>query len=247
VFSRLLRFLLCLGKAVSRIPLRSPAAGPRREPSGPCRTPDHRPRFFELIQKLRADGEQIAPCQTDDLVHIPEACSHHLRLVTEFLVVVVNARHGCNTRILVGSYLCSAVLFPVPIINPAYEGGDESDARLGASHRLGKAEQKRQIAVDAFQFKDLRCPDSFPGTRSLDQNSIPRKTFLFVERNELSPLGNSANGIETQTGWDFGGNPARYHVENFRAEQHEEMVDELFSHVLLTAAMFRCRFGCFFE
>jgi transposase len=46
VFSRLLRFLLCLGKAVSRIPLRSPAAGPRREPSWPCRTPDHRPRFF---------------------------------------------------------------------------------------------------------------------------------------------------------------------------------------------------------
>src|SRR5665811_1589729 len=46
VFSRLLRFLLCLGKAVSRIPLRSPAAGPRREPSSPCRTPDHRPRFL---------------------------------------------------------------------------------------------------------------------------------------------------------------------------------------------------------
>src|SRR5450756_2469392 len=46
VFSRLLRFLLCLGTAVSRIPLRSPAAGPRREPSSSCRTPDHRPRFL---------------------------------------------------------------------------------------------------------------------------------------------------------------------------------------------------------
>ena len=102
----------------------------------------------------------------------------HLRLVTEFLVVIVNACYGGNSWILVGSYLCSAVLFPVPIVNPAYEkGGDESDARLGASHRLGKAEQKRQIAVDAFQFKDLRCPDSFPGTRSLDQNSIPQKPF----------------------------------------------------------------------
>src|ERR1035437_7719486 len=38
VFFRLLRFLLGLGEAVSRIP--------RREPSSPCRTPDHRPRFF---------------------------------------------------------------------------------------------------------------------------------------------------------------------------------------------------------
>jgi hypothetical protein len=46
VFSRLLRFLWGLGKAVSRIPLRSPAAGPRKEPSSTYRTPDHRPRFF---------------------------------------------------------------------------------------------------------------------------------------------------------------------------------------------------------
>jgi transposase len=46
VFSQFLRFLLGLRKAVSRIPLRSPAAGPRREPSWPCRTPGHRPRFF---------------------------------------------------------------------------------------------------------------------------------------------------------------------------------------------------------
>src|SRR5208282_5949708 len=175
-------------------------------------------RVFELIQKLRADGEQIAPRQTDDLVDIPEACAHHLRLVTELLVVVVNARHGCNTRILVGSYLPSAVFFPVPIVNPAYERGDESDARLGASHRLGKAEQKRQIAVDAFQFKDLRCPDSFPGTCNLDQNSIPRKTFLFVERNELSRPCKSTGRIETQAGWNLGGNPTRYHVENLRPE-----------------------------
>jgi transposase len=46
VFSQLLPFLLGLRKAVSRIPLRSPAAGPRREPSSRCRTPDHRPRFL---------------------------------------------------------------------------------------------------------------------------------------------------------------------------------------------------------
>ena len=46
LFSQLSRFLLGLGKAVSRIPLHSPAAGPRMERSSPCRTPDHRPRFF---------------------------------------------------------------------------------------------------------------------------------------------------------------------------------------------------------
>jgi transposase len=46
VFSRLLCFLLCLGKAVSRIQRRSSAAGPRREPSSPRRTPDRHPRFL---------------------------------------------------------------------------------------------------------------------------------------------------------------------------------------------------------
>src|SRR6202162_1013388 len=45
-FFRLLCFLLCLGKAVSRIRLHPPAAEPRSEPSGPCRTPRQRPRFF---------------------------------------------------------------------------------------------------------------------------------------------------------------------------------------------------------
>ncbi len=45
LFSQLSRFLLGLGKAVSRIPLHSPAAGPRMERSSPCRN-DHRPRFF---------------------------------------------------------------------------------------------------------------------------------------------------------------------------------------------------------
>src|SRR5712691_4024002 len=39
VFSRVLRFLLCLGQTVSRILLRSPAPGPRRKPPWPCRTP----------------------------------------------------------------------------------------------------------------------------------------------------------------------------------------------------------------
>jgi hypothetical protein len=46
VFSQLLRFLLALREAVSRIWLYPPAAGPRREPSWFCSTPDHHPRLF---------------------------------------------------------------------------------------------------------------------------------------------------------------------------------------------------------
>ena len=46
VFSQLLRFLLGLRDAVSRIPLRSPVAGPWRALSFRCRRLRHRPRFF---------------------------------------------------------------------------------------------------------------------------------------------------------------------------------------------------------
>ena len=99
VFSRLLRFLLGLRTAVSRIPLRSPAAGPRREPSWPCRTPRHRPRFFSssatgclalwnTIVKLPNPDKQSGPSNRNRRLyyrkcfghvidsHIPSMCSH---------------------------------------------------------------------------------------------------------------------------------------------------------------------------
>jgi transposase len=88
VFSRLLRFLLCLGKVVSRIRLRSPAAGAWREPSWPCRTPDHRPRFLSssatdcygrslLLTNmlLKSAGASIPDCETDLFVALPKGSS----------------------------------------------------------------------------------------------------------------------------------------------------------------------------
>jgi hypothetical protein len=59
---------------------------------------------------------------------------------------------------------------------------------FGASYRLGKAEQQGQIAVDAFQFKDLRCTDSFPDARNLDQYSIPRTPFLLIRETSFRAL-----------------------------------------------------------
>jgi hypothetical protein len=51
VFSRLLRFLLGLGKAVSRIPLRSHAAGPQREPSSPFAARQITAREFSVLPR----------------------------------------------------------------------------------------------------------------------------------------------------------------------------------------------------
>jgi hypothetical protein len=46
VFLRLLRILLELGKAISRIPLPSTPTGQQRKPSSHCRAPGHHPRFL---------------------------------------------------------------------------------------------------------------------------------------------------------------------------------------------------------
>jgi transposase len=48
VFLRVLRILLDLGKAVSRIPLSSTPTGQQSKPSSHCRVPSRRPRFFSI-------------------------------------------------------------------------------------------------------------------------------------------------------------------------------------------------------
>ena len=73
------------------------------------------------------------------------------------------------------------------------------------------------------------------------------KTFLLVERHELSRPGKSTGSIETQAGWNFGGNQTRYHVENLTPEKHEEAIDKLICHALLSAAQLRSCFGRFFD
>src|SRR5215469_8404233 len=77
--------------------------------------------FFQLFQKVRTDGKQIAAGQADDLIHISETGAHYLGFVTEFLVVVVDAGDGRNPRILVWGDLRSTVLLLVPIVDAAYE------------------------------------------------------------------------------------------------------------------------------
>jgi transposase len=51
VFSQLLRFLLCRMTVGSPIRRLTPNAGPRRDPSWPCRTLDHRPRFSVVLPR----------------------------------------------------------------------------------------------------------------------------------------------------------------------------------------------------
>ena len=53
---------------------------------------------FELRQQLRRYGQQVASGKLLDLADIAEAGAHHLRLVAEFLVIVVDLGHGHARR-----------------------------------------------------------------------------------------------------------------------------------------------------
>ena len=141
-----------------------------------------------------------------------------------------------DAGILVGWNLRAAVLFLVPIVNAADERRNQSHSGFGARDRLGEAEEQCQIAVDSFLLQPLGRPDALPGAGDLDQNALAADAFLLIQRDELAGLGDGALSIEAQAGGDFGGNAAGNHFQNFASEQHEKAIDELFGHLLVTAA-----------
>src|SRR5262249_12047405 len=99
--------------------------------------------FFQLVEKIRADREQIASRQADDLIHISEAGAHHLSLVVVFLVIVVDACHRCNAGVLVWLNLLASAFLLIPIVNTSDEWRDQRHPSLGACNRLSKTEEKR--------------------------------------------------------------------------------------------------------
>src|SRR6185369_14174733 len=107
-------------------------------------------RLLQLIEQLRADGQQIGSRKADDLIHVAETCSHDLRLVSICLVVVVNTRYRGHSRVLVGENFFAASFFLVPVVDAAHERRDESDASFGARRSLSEAKQQSEIAVNSF-------------------------------------------------------------------------------------------------
>jgi len=82
-----------------------------------------------------------------------------LRLVTVFFVVIVDTRDRRDARILIGGNLRAPFLL-IPIVNSTDERRNQGYSGFGARHSLGEAEEKRQIAVNAFFLKKLGCPNA---------------------------------------------------------------------------------------
>src|SRR5215469_1273995 len=137
--------------------------------------------LFQLFEQLGTDREQIRSSEVHDLIHIAKAGPHHLRLIAEFFVVIVNACDGSDARILIRRNLGTAMLFLIPIVDAANEGRNQRYFGFGARDRLGEAEQKRQIAVDAFFLENLSCPNTLPGAGDLDENAFACHALLIIQ------------------------------------------------------------------
>jgi hypothetical protein len=112
---------------------------------------------------------------------------------------------------------------------------------------LGEAEEKCQIAVDAFLLKNLRSSNALPGAGDLDQDAFARHALLLIERDELACLGDRRRGIKAQAGGDLRGYAARDHFENLTSEQDEKPIDELSRHFFVASSAFLGKFRRLFH
>jgi len=83
--------------------------------------------------------------------------------------------------------------------------------------------------------QDLGRLDALPGGRQLDQNSLLVDAQGFVQGDQLQGLLHALLGVEGQAGIDLGGNATGHNLQDFRSEQHAQVVHGL-GHLLTHGA-----------
>ena len=105
----------------------------------------------------------ITPRQLRNLPHIPKARPHDDRLIPILLIIVEDALHALDSRILV-RLEAAALRLLVPIHDAPDKGRDEEGAGFGGGDGLHEGEHQGQVAVDAvLGLQDVRRFDAFPG------------------------------------------------------------------------------------
>jgi hypothetical protein len=109
----------------------------------------------------------------------------------------------------------------------ADERRNQSHASLRTCNGLPEAEEKGEVAVNAFVALELaRSLDTFPGRRDLDEHTFPLDSDGLVKRNKLFGLGLGSLLVKGETGIDFSGDTAGNDGKDLFAE-----FDELEFHV----------------
>ena len=181
---------------------------------------------LEILEKVGADREQVATGEFRDLTDVSEAGAHHLRLVAELFVVVVDFLDGLDTGILRTDVFFAGGGFVV-IVNATNERRDEARVGLRAGDGLWEREEERQIAIDAFFLADRSGLGTFPCRGDLDEHTLTGRSLLLVETDEVASLFDGSFNIERKSGINFGGNSTGNDRENFASERNEKIVDDL--------------------
>ena len=96
------------------------------------------------------------------------------------LVVLVDASHYNNARVLVGLVRRRAAVRRVPVLDAAGEGRDEPRAGLRRGDALREAKNERDVAGDAANLEDPRGEE------------MPSHVARSEDRGELSACGSEA-------------------------------------------------------
>ena len=127
------------------------------------------------------DGEVVTAGELCNLADAAEGGAHDDGLVAVLLVVVVDALHALDARVVLGAVLLLGRGL-VPVEDAADKRRDEEDARLGGSDGLHLREEQRQVAVDAvLRLQHVRGLDAFVGRRDLDEHAVFGNADFFVE------------------------------------------------------------------
>ena len=181
---------------------------------------------LEILEKVGADRQQVATSEFRDLADVSEAGAHHLRLVAELFVVVVDFLDGLDTGILRADVFFAGGGFVV-IVNAANEGRDEACIGLRAGDGLWEREEEREVAIDAFFLADRSGLGAFPCRGDLDEHTLTGCALLLIEADEVTGLFDCAFNIKRKSGIDFGGNTTWNDREDFATERDEKIVDDL--------------------
>ena len=179
----------------------------------------------QLLQQVGADGEQVAAGQFEDLRGVAEARAHHLGLVAELAVVVVDAPDRLHARVF-RAHVVDARRFLVPVVDAADEGRNQLRARFGAGDGLRQREQQGHVAADAFLFQDGGGADAFPGGGDLDQHALAGNAGVRIQGDQVAALGDCTFRVERQAGIDFGRDAAGDDLQDFLAKRDQQAVDD---------------------
>src|SRR5207344_3353522 len=89
-----------------------------------------------------------------------------------------------------------------------------------------KAEEQREVTVNALALQRLSRLDAFPGAADLDQDPLTVDARSAIQLDQRARLVDGAGGIEAEARVDLGRDASGNQLQNLQAEIHGQLVHE---------------------